>query len=353
MTAPIGYYVHHQGRGHLDRFRAVRAVGGPVADRLVALTELAGDGPDDGRLVLPPDVPPGAPDDAEAGGALHWAPLGVDVAAPRLATLVGWLAEHRPTGVVVDVSVEAALACRLAGVPTVVVRQHGDRDDAPHRLGRATARRLAAPFPRRCEHPSTPAEVREATDYWGFVAPPSTPPTGGDGSAQPSDEVGGPVRADDVVVVWGRGGGRLAGSMLDAIAGSTTGRVLVAGRDVWDPADRPTDDRVVELGWVPSPSELLTDRPTFVAAAGNATVGLVATAGCPLVVVPQPRPFDEQLRAAEALDAAGLAAVAPPQDERDAWTRAIELARARGAGWVDVETDGAERAAASIGRWLT
>jgi len=94
--------------------------------------------------------------DPTAAGTLHWAPIAPSLGTARLVRFVGWLHETQSAGVVVDVSVEAALTCRLAGVPTVVVRQHGDRTDSAHELSYRQAARLLAPWPRALEHPDTP-----------------------------------------------------------------------------------------------------------------------------------------------------------------------------------------------------
>ena len=93
-----------------------------------------------GGVRLPSDVPRSVAVDPIAGGGFHWAPLHVD-AADRLHVMVGWMASHQPAGVVIDVSVEAAVTCRLAGVPTVAIRQLGRRGDRAHELAYRTAQR--------------------------------------------------------------------------------------------------------------------------------------------------------------------------------------------------------------------
>ena len=51
----------------------------------------------------------------------------------RGAAVVRWVERHRPSLVVVDVSVEVTLLVRLLGVPVVVVAMQGDRHDRAHR----------------------------------------------------------------------------------------------------------------------------------------------------------------------------------------------------------------------------
>lgn len=337
---PVGYYVHHHGVGHLARFRAIDAAS---AVDLVAISEL----PIAAGVRLPSDVPWMEAVDPTAGGALHWAPLASCTATPRLKVLVDWLDAVRPSAMVIDVSVEAAIACRLAGVPTVVVRQLGDRTDVAHRLAYASARRLLAPYPAAFES-STDAEVLAKTDHVGFIAPLPA-------AAEVAAAVGDPavdVGADDAVVLWGAGGGQLGGGAVDAIAANVDGTVYCAGRQIWPDADPPTAANVVALGWVASPGSLLTARPLVVGSAGNNAVALVAAARCPFVAVPQPRPFDEQSHLADGLVAAGVAARGPDRPDEAAWGEAMATARRRADRWSVLSggAGGAARAASVIER---
>ena len=341
----VGYYVHHHGVGHRHRFQAIAAAS-PDID-FVPISELE---IDDGVL-LPSDVPDSAPTDPTAGGQLHWAPLDAHTATPRLKTIVDWIASARPSGVVVDVSVEMVLACRLAGVPTVVVRQHGDRIDPAHALAFGCAARLMAPFPSEFETSADPRLIAK-TEHVGFIAPPHPTDTTDTTDTDSPSPCAGP---DDVVVLWGRGGGRLSGATLDAIAAATPGRVFCAGVGIWTPDDPPTSPDVVDLGWVDDPRTLLREGPLVVGSCGNNNVALVASAECPFVAVPQDRPFDEQLRLAEAMEATGVAVLAPGSDDAGEWHDAISTARRRSGRWSRLETpfDGAATAGDVIRRWLT
>ena len=155
----IGYYVHHHGSGHRSRFEAVA----PLLRDVTAISEL--DIP--GGLRLPSDVPSGAIVDPCADGAFHWVPLHPD-AAGRLQILTAWLASRHPAGVVVDVSVEAAVSCRLAGVPTVMVRQLGRRCDRAHELGYRVCDRLIAPWPEELDEDAS-GWIRDKTVYVGYL----------------------------------------------------------------------------------------------------------------------------------------------------------------------------------------
>ncbi|MFM2475491.1 glycosyltransferase, partial [Burkholderia cenocepacia] len=69
--------------------------------------------------------------------------------------------------------------------------------------------------------------------------------------------------------------------------------------------------------WLEDPWDALTRAEVVVTAAGQNAIADVAAAGARAVVVPRPRPFDEQRRTAERLDADGLAVLA--EETTDAW----------------------------------
>lgn len=334
----VSYYVHHHGAGHRGRFEAIRAVS---CDHLVAVSQLdIGGGC---RLAPDTDGTDGRrSQDPTAGGALHWAPLGSGAASARLAAFAGHLHRLRPDGAVIDVSVEAALVHRLAGVPTIIVRQHGRRDDAPHVMAYRTATRLLAPWPAALEDPDVAPWVRAKTTHVGFVAPPTrAAPTQTTGSVD--------VGPDDAVILWGRGGGRLPARVVRAIAQAVRpGRVHCVGDEVIAGNTTGSDDSVVVHGWIDDVDPMLDRRPLVVASAGNNAVARAARAGCPLVVVPQARPFDEQERHARLLGDAGVAAVAWRSGEGVAWDQLITSAFERAPALRVLGADGATTAARLI-----
>ncbi len=339
--------MHHHGLGHLTRYRAVR---GAASFPIHPISELTDIGDDPLGCVLPSDVDAqvengGAtserPVDPTAGDTLHWAPLTPATGAGRLARFAEWLDALRPAGVVVDVSVEAALTCRLGGFPTVVVRQHGRRIDTAHEFAYRQADRLLAPWPDRLEHPETPDWVLAKTDHVGFVW------GAGDDERHQDDELPEPG-PNDVVVLWGAGGGSMDHEAIRALGAALPGAsVFVAGLLL---GERFTDRgaNVIDLGWLERPETLLAGRPTVVASAGNNTVAAAARFGCPLVVAPQHRPFNEQLEHAQRLDAIGAASVVH-DPVGAAWGSLIDVARERATTLAALaDPGGAARAAAVI-----
>ncbi|MGZ8803670.1 MAG: hypothetical protein ACXWZG_00020 [Microbacterium sp.] len=118
MSLRIGWYVHHHGRGHLTRMLAIvphldaeiRCFSSlPKPDDLPAHCSWTVLDRDD-------DARPGTGDphaaDPDAGGLLHWAPLGHDGHRSRLAAIAASLADAPVDAFVVDVSVEVALFVR-------------------------------------------------------------------------------------------------------------------------------------------------------------------------------------------------------------------------------------------------
>ena len=147
----IGYYVHHQGAGHLRRMESITAHSHQDVTVLSSLPRPASYR--GGWVHLAPDDQDPFPRDVTAGGTLHWAPRHDPGLARRSAQILAWLADARPALVVVDVSVEVALLVRLAGVPVVVAAMRGDRCDRPHATAYDLADVLVAPWPEESPEP--------------------------------------------------------------------------------------------------------------------------------------------------------------------------------------------------------
>jgi len=329
----FGFYAHHHGRGHLARIaQIVRELGPAACSVATSCTDAAEVLPGGTDLrVLPMDVPPDgeARGDVTAGGTLHWAPTHA-VSLERMRAIVDWLTDRRPGVVLVDVSVEVALTVRLAGVPVVVTRIHGDRDDPPHDLAHRLASAVLAPYPAVLEHPSTPPHVLARTVHTGFVTPPV---------ARRPDVERDPRR---VVVSWGQGGPPPPATVLDEAAAATPDHE-------WHLIGLALDGdlhRVQHHGWVDDPIDHLVRAGVVVGPPGGGLVADVIAAGAPLVAVCEPRPFDEQVRKGEALEAAGAAVSVVGWPEASAWPDLLERAAALEPGALGaLGSDGAAAAA--------
>ncbi len=326
----IGYYVHHEGRGHLVRAMAVTAQARMPVTGLSSLARPAGWSGD--WIDLPRDDD-GTPRGPTRDGVWHWAPRGHEGFGARMTTIARWITTARPAVLVSDVSVEVLVLAALLGVPTAAVLLHGDRRDAPHRSGLGSADVVVAPWPAAHRRP------------WHDDLGPRLVTTGGfgryDGRTPP-----GPPERPSVLVLAGRGGHDISAPDVAAAARATPGwRWSVVGilcgqtpgPVIWRP---PTADIWTHLG-----------RATVVVAtAGNGVVAEIAAARRPALLLPQQRPFGEQ--AALAQEVARLC----PVRVEDAWPRPGEwpgildgLAGLDPSGWArHVDGRGARRFATAV-----
>ncbi len=327
----IGWYVHHHGMGHLSRARAVR----PHLQDVTLFGSV--DAPD--VVPLPLDVDPRGPAGPQPAANLHHAPVGVAGLTRRMATLAAWIDRAAPDLFVVDVSVEVATFVRLMGVPTVVVRQHGRRDDPPHLMAYDHASLLLAPWSPQLEDPWVPGWVRSRTAHVGGFSrfdgrladrTASRRRLGIDGSTRP-------------VVLVTAGGEGAAGWDPDAAAAATPGWQWVVVGGV--PSTTP---RLRHLGWLDDPWDWLCAADVVITHAGHNSTMEAAAAGTPMVVIPQPRPFDEQVHKAAALDRCGAALVRTRWPSPHEWGGLLAQARTFRTRTTLVDGHGSQRAAVAL-----
>ncbi len=298
------WYVHDAGSGHLQRAAAVlRHLRAPI---VVA----AGPGVDVRRLtadapwmleaaVLPSDVPRAS---GPTTGPWHWAPASAEVRA-RGQALSALITRYGCTTAVVDVSVEVTVLCRLLGLRVVSLRQSGRRDDEAHRIGFESADVVWVPQHAALE--PLPDDLAARATFTGAFSRFDDRPRRADCRA--------PRRT--AVILLGAGGHRFDAEPWRRAASPPGWRVVIAGLDErWDA------DGINSVGVVADVAPLLTHADVVVTAAGWASVADTVSCGARLVVVPEPRPFDEQLVRARALADAGLAIAL------DAWPCACALA---------------------------
>lgn len=348
----LGYYVHHHGAGHVTRaVEITRHLSLPVT----GLSSLPRPPGWCGEWIeLPRDDTPAAGStrdapgwvEADAGGAVHWAPLEHAGYRKRMRIVAEWVTHRRPDLVIIDVSVEVTLLVRLLGVPVAVAAMRGDRDDPAHRSAYAAARLLFAPWPAPTQ-PDTkpPGTARSArTVHVGGISrfddlskspaagavidtPAPTYPAGntdiGAGTdpdtatdsrvITPSDP---PAPERLVAVLWGRGGGDWTEAQRRAARDATPSwRWVVAGEDcdVWT---------------------TLQEAAVVVCHAGQNAVAEVAAARRPAIVVAIDRPHDEQRATVEALAHADLAETRLGLPAPHEWPALLERAAWRdGQAW--------------------
>ncbi|MGW5924488.1 glycosyltransferase [Nocardia fluminea] len=297
----IGYYIHHQGSGHLTRAQCICAhLGSPVT----ALSSLpVADGPFDRVVRLPADDQADRVVDPTAHDVLHWVPVGDRGLRERMAAIGQWIARENPAAVVVDVSVEVALLARLHGVPVIAMVLPGQRTDTAHQLVHRVADVLIAAWPREVYDPAWLGAYRDKTHYVGGISrfagrrrfsrdPDSSPAS--------------------VLVLAGGGGSEFTPQMVE----DCTRRHR---RYRW---------RTAGIGeWIDDPWSLMCAADVIVSHAGQGAVADIAAAARPAVLVPSVRPFGEQRATARALATAGLAVTVEELPRPADWPALIEEAR--------------------------
>ncbi|MCV7420327.1 hypothetical protein H7K45_07230 [Mycobacterium yunnanensis] len=329
----IGYYVHHHGRGHLSRATSICA---RLREPVTILSSLPVEArPGVTTVRLPRDDEPSDRGDGkgftdvDANGALHWVPLHHSGLRERMSTIADWVSTHRPSVMVVDVSVEVTMLVRLLGVPVVVVAMPGERTDPPHELVYRVAEHILAAWPRTLYEPAWLVPYAAKTTYVGgisrFDGRPRLP--------RPDDGRPG------ILVLNGSGGADLDVSTINRCAAA-------------HPEYRWSSLGVAGGPWADDPWPNLCTADVVVSSAGQSSIADIAAAGRPAVIIAADRPFGEQRATAAALRRAGVAAVRPSWPEMSDWPGVVEAARGLDSqGWQQWQTVGAaERAAALIER---
>lgn len=299
MNDAILWYVHDQGRGHLDRARAVipHLTSPVVVAAGPGIAALAATSLDAPVAALQSDVPARP---WTTRGPWHHAPVGPEVRR-RATALAAVVERHACTTAVVDVSMEVAAFARLCGLRTIALRQSGRRSDPPHRIGLTGADVVWVPQHRDLE--PIDEEVDERYVFTGaFSRFDELPcPSTAEATAAPN----GQTSADGArlaVLLVGRGGTTFDASPWFRASAPKGWRVVIAGLE-----QRWSGNGICSAGVVEPVYPLLTAADVVVTSAGWASVADCVASATRLVVIPEPRPFDEQLVRADVLHAAALA----------------------------------------------
>ncbi|MFC3221014.1 glycosyltransferase [Tianweitania populi] len=332
MKKPISFFVHHQGRGHANRAMALIAQFSedrPVSV-LTAGPELFAGFKRDIEIITLPNMIGAAVPTARLYAeptpqVMHCVPLGLAEMRRTMRLILDHLDDRRSGLLVVDVSAEIGLLSRVASVPSVQIRMHGDRSDIGHIGAYEAAVGMLAPFDERLEQEDYPAYLRAKTFYTGGLC---TTLTDVPSKQEARRSLGLDADRELIVVVTGGGG-----------AGTPYAPLTVAARAAPDalwltigPTHREgheTDfSNLRELGWVENVTDYLAAADIVIASAGDNTIHEVARIGQKLVIMPEWRYFGEQVRKAESLVQLGAAISAPrwPGDF-SSWNDLLSLAR--------------------------
>ncbi|PUA80165.1 hypothetical protein [Nocardioides currus] len=330
----IGYYVHHHGNGHLHRAQTIAAASEVSVTGLSSLprprtwtgdwVQLARDDGDAAGYAAGRDV--------TAHGRLHWVPLGDPGLRGRMASLSHWIDRTSPQAMVVDQSVEVCLLARLHGVPTIGLTAPGHRTDPAHRLGFDACTELVGPWPAGWTDRMLPGQDDEVATRFHAVGGVSRLPVAARSRSW--------RRRPHAVLLAGTGGD---GFTRDSVAAM---QARTPGWD-WTVLSR-------TLGtWHADPASVLAKSDVAVIHPGQNSLAEIAASRLPAVVVPAPRPFDEQHVTADALRHGWPAVVVDNvSDAGVSWADVLD--RARGldgeawSGWVDGRA--AHRAAQVVAR---
>lgn len=330
---PITFFVHHQGRGHANRTMAIAsrfAADRPVTIltagphlfdgfardvEIVALPNMIGAGVPTPRLYAEPTPQ-----------VMHCVPLGLTEMRRTMRTILDHL-DDRGTGLfVVDVSSEIAMLSRIASVPAVQIRMHGDRSDIGHIGSYESSVGMLAPFDERMEQDDYPAHLRAKTFYSGGLC---TTVDDVPSRAEARRRLGLDPDREIVVVVTGGGGSGTPYAPLTVAARALPDALWLTLGPTHREGHETDFSNLRELGWVRGVTDHLAAADLVVASAGDNTIHEIARVGGRLVVMPEWRYFGEQARKAEALVRLGAAVQAPvwPGDLAG-WRELMDAARA-------------------------
>ena len=352
----VGYFVHHQGRGHAERaasianclierrgvtlFCAKPDIFPPLDERISvsaipSLFEPSGEeAPAMASLAMPDTV--------------HCAPLGWPGITKAFSRIARWFDEAKPALFVTDVSAELGQLARLCSIPHVAVLQHGERSDPGHMAAYDSAVGLLAPFAKSLEQSDRPAKLRQKTHYASGVG------INCGSSIEKSTarrKLGLDPDREIVLVIAGGGGEGSPSAPLTLGARAEPDVQWISIGKVRTEWHETPPGNLEHKGWVDNPREWIAAADRVVSSCGNTTVHMILAEGKPWVVIPEWRYFDEQFCKAEVLDREGLAAVSRhwPSHGR-AWEKLWTAARL-----IDVERQRAvidSQSAQNAALWL-
>lgn len=342
--APIGIFVHHQGRGHAERAAALANALAPR--RQVVLFSAREDMfPLLAEGVCVRQIPSlfegkgsGTPflDSQPTPDVYHCAPVGWPTITKAVAILTNWFAEARPALFITDVSAELGQLARIASVPHIAVLQHGDRTDPGHTASYDGAVGLLAPFDERLEQPGRPAEYRHKTHYCGGIGVEIEHRD----SIEARKALGLPLDKYITLVLAGGGGqGTPTAPLTLGARADHNGHWVVIGKTFSEWHETPPTNLDLR-GWVDDVPSYLAAADRVVSSCGNTTVHQVLATGKPWIAIPEWRYFAEQEAKAAALGAAGVCATAMtwPSDATRwnlLWAAADQVDCALGPSFVD------------------
>lgn len=335
----IAFYVHHHGSGHLMRCLAIASALKNchitfLGSRLEQYRSLI---PNNIKLIsLPMDTPGDQDLDVvnQSPVGLHYAPLNVNGQLQRVNTITSFLASNPNLLFIVDVSVEVAMLSKLCGVPTIVVRQHGLRDDLPHQICYRNAIGLLAPFDERMSG-QVPEWISNKTFYTGGLSRFAS-------SADLSD-----ASKQNVAVLIGSGGTSINNHFLEHLSVQCRQWIFHIVGNIHSSKNI---NNLHFYGKLEDPRTVLANCCLVIGNAGHNTVMECASLNKRFIAVSEERPFKEQEEKARIIEDLALAVHIPASEIfRVDWEEILENSLASRPNWNGlISSDAAERAAAYL-----
>ncbi|MEL6468630.1 MAG: glycosyltransferase [Cyanobacteria bacterium J06623_4] len=347
----IAFYLNLQGAGHCKRFDAIERCLPPDCELAVVGMDKLPPVSLAGRAVERVSVPGFAPRSRslfmrqQTVHSYHDLLVNHGDNAAFTLEMVTFLSRWQPDLLVADVGLEASILGRMCGIPVLYVRQHGRRWDKGHTLAYEWACSLWAPFAQELEQADCPTWIRNKTFYSGGFsrfsgqAKASIPPLSygisrgealSESHRQAAAELLSP-QPKNVLVMTGFGGTNITfDRVAEAAIALPQWRWHLIG--ITPPTRNPDIPKNMFChGVVKDVWSYLCFADLVVANAGHNSIMEISAADVPLVCIPAPRPFEEQVCKAEVLSALQLCGVSLEWPSGAEWpslfARAAELHR--------------------------
>lgn len=337
MPCNIAFYVHHHGAGHLMRTLAIAK-----AMKNCNITLMGSDLKRYSDLIpesyqqlhLPLDIPDKNDLDYTTTSplGLHYAPYNVKGLRDRTDLITSFITKTYPLLLIVDVSVEISMLATIAGIPFIVVRQHGNRTDQAHLQAYHNALGLLAPYSQLMAG-NNENWMRDKTFYAGGIA-----------KINPASILENEDNRQ-ISILIGNGGTSITSSIIINIASTCPDwHFHILGM-----VDQtlPKYANLTSYGNIPNPESIIKNCSIVIGNTGHNTVMEVAAMGKRFIAIPEERPFDEQVVKAEILHNLGLATIIPPTELKNiAWNDILNDTLMLTPDWTGiVEKQAAEKAA--------
>lgn len=324
MAVNIAFYVHHHGSGHLMRTLQIinELKNHPVILMGSGLSKLK-DLPKHVSLVhLPLDIQTSGEkgiDEENPPTDFHYAPLGIRGIRERVLIMTEVFAKAYPLILIVDVSVEVSMIARLAGIPTIIMRQHGNRTDPAHELAYRSAELLIAPFSKSMYIGKKDDAYRKTFFAGGFSR---------------FDNINVPDIVDKkmVCILVGQGGTSLNTKIIEYIAQCCpTYCFHIIGLKE---SNNSNITNVTFHGKIDNPIHLVSKANIIIGNTGHNTVMEVAALKKRFIGIPENRPFDEQVSKGESIrHITGVKIIYPNQLLSANWHSLITGLQAQTVDW--------------------